>query len=280
MDLWTVLDIKSTTDISAIKRAYAAKSKIFHPEDDPEGFQRLRLAYETALRFAKCNQKNIEVSANVQQTLLIHEPSHCNQESVKILPQIFNTNVRSTAEEIVKEFIDKVRILYDDPNLKNDVALWKNLLKNEEYWNIEIKQKLNLQLLQFLADPDVISRQNLSPYQQISPYRESAYSLPPEVWEFFNTFFFWTEQERELYKIFPTDFLDFVWEKIYFRRVKTEKRKLKNISKRYVPSLKTLLLWIGNLFLIILAISLVACTGAPGIGIAIIFSWLRYKYSK
>ena len=47
--IWNVLGLEPTQDVSAIKRAYAQKTRVCHPEDDPEGFLKLRKAYQAAL---------------------------------------------------------------------------------------------------------------------------------------------------------------------------------------------------------------------------------------
>ena len=57
-DIWTVLGIHPTEDVSAIKRAYAERAKACHPEEDPEGFLHLRQAYQAALNCAEGEQKD------------------------------------------------------------------------------------------------------------------------------------------------------------------------------------------------------------------------------
>lgn len=53
MDYWDILSIDPTDDISKIKKAYAEKSKIVHPEDHPEEFMQLRNAYKYVVSLQK-----------------------------------------------------------------------------------------------------------------------------------------------------------------------------------------------------------------------------------
>ena len=55
-DTWHILNIARTGDEREIKRAYARQLKLNRPEDDPAAFQRLRDAYEEALRMAAHDQ--------------------------------------------------------------------------------------------------------------------------------------------------------------------------------------------------------------------------------
>ncbi len=50
MSCWQTLGIAPTSDEAAIKKAYAARIREHRPDRDPEGFRRVRAAYEEALR--------------------------------------------------------------------------------------------------------------------------------------------------------------------------------------------------------------------------------------
>ena len=58
--IWDVLGIEATDDERDLKRAYARRLKLTHPEDDPEGFQELRAAYELAQRWPACRLEIID----------------------------------------------------------------------------------------------------------------------------------------------------------------------------------------------------------------------------
>lgn len=63
MNFWSILGIQPTNNLKDIKRAYAKQSKVYHPEDDPENFQRLQKAYQEALAWQKSHSGNEEKSA-------------------------------------------------------------------------------------------------------------------------------------------------------------------------------------------------------------------------
>ena len=52
IEIFQILGIEETKDEKAIKNAYREKLTVTNPEDNPEGFKRLRAAYDEACRFA------------------------------------------------------------------------------------------------------------------------------------------------------------------------------------------------------------------------------------
>ena len=63
MNFWSILGIQPTNNLKDIKRAYAKQSKVYHPEDDPENFQRLQKAYQEALAWQKSHSENEDMEA-------------------------------------------------------------------------------------------------------------------------------------------------------------------------------------------------------------------------
>ena len=58
-DFFNTLGIEATKEEKKIKKAYRARLHAVNPEDDPDGFKRLREAYEEALKYARKKSQKI-----------------------------------------------------------------------------------------------------------------------------------------------------------------------------------------------------------------------------
>ncbi|MEB0047617.1 MULTISPECIES: J domain-containing protein [unclassified Pseudomonas] len=87
MDCWSLLQLPEDTDARSIKRSYARLLKVFRPDEDPEGFQRLREAYEEALDIARWRA---EQAAD--------EPEETGAEPLPMLEQADAGNLRAWSD--------------------------------------------------------------------------------------------------------------------------------------------------------------------------------------
>ena len=60
---WSQLGLPGPSDLSEVRHAYAEKLKTAHPEEDPEGFQRLHSAYQLASRMARQQKRGGQPAA-------------------------------------------------------------------------------------------------------------------------------------------------------------------------------------------------------------------------
>ena len=70
-DIWSILGLEATQDISAIKRAYAQKTKTCHPEENLQEFMELRKAYQAALAYAENDTGNTGSFTNAAAETLV-----------------------------------------------------------------------------------------------------------------------------------------------------------------------------------------------------------------
>ena len=112
MDNWAILGISQTEDRDAIKQAYMTILPMYNPEDDAEGFLRLRTAYEKILKSLDSEPKKIETSHT--------------------------------------QFIKEVEEAYMDFSKRCKLKIWKALLKKEVCQRLDMVDETEHLLLQFL----------------------------------------------------------------------------------------------------------------------------------
>lgn len=81
MDCWSVLELPEDADARTIKRSYARLLKTFRPDEDPEGFQRLREAYEEALSVAQWRAEYAAEECEVATVDVVEQPNHANHQA-------------------------------------------------------------------------------------------------------------------------------------------------------------------------------------------------------
>jgi hypothetical protein len=122
-DVWSELQIEPTSDTATIRRAYAKRLRQVHPEDDPEGFQRLRAAYDMALLISswfvvrpETSQAEEQMPSRNPQNGVVLELSEIEAEAVPDAPfwpevadeqlrpvlQLISTNQQSAADQFLR----------------------------------------------------------------------------------------------------------------------------------------------------------------------------------
>lgn len=69
--IWDILGIDPTTDKKKIKKAYAEKTKVYHPEDYPEEFKIVQEAYQWAMKYASksvLDDEDLEIDINTNKS--------------------------------------------------------------------------------------------------------------------------------------------------------------------------------------------------------------------
>lgn len=61
--IFKILEIEETRNEAAIRDAYRKKLMVTNPEDDPQGFMKLREAYEEALKWIKQEGQEAEAAS-------------------------------------------------------------------------------------------------------------------------------------------------------------------------------------------------------------------------
>ncbi|MFF0830226.1 tetratricopeptide repeat protein [Brevibacillus sp. NPDC003359] len=157
MNIWRILDIEPTDDISTIKKAYAKKLKLHHPEDDPDGYQQLREAYDRAIKMAKQREK--KQKAEVTFTADTEAPIQTEEDTPILTVQhrlsfqhIDATLDRNDPVEEIDTFMEQVKALYDDFPSRINPENWTKLLRSDLVWNIHQNRIVSDRLFHFLHE--------------------------------------------------------------------------------------------------------------------------------
>lgn len=189
MTCWNFLELTPTVDTRAIKRSYARKLKQYHPEDDAEGFKKLRQAYEEALVQSRYLSQNTQTNDTEEPTDSITQnendieqsPSNdAPEDEPKDKPGI-------NVEEVAKALMDKLVAVYTDFDKRSDTQAWKAIFDDDSLWNLEVKQHMFFWLFDFISQ---------------HPF------VPAHIYSLMKQHFYWHENHQILAKNFDEQRVD------------------------------------------------------------------------
>ena len=164
---WELLGIKPTKEISKIKEAFAEKAKETHPEDNPEGFLKLREAYQFALRYAGVNQslnthssfqatesrtsywKERTLTSNNNEVLIVGKESVENTETTETIVDFDALDQLIVERQKLTYFFDEMEEnLKGKKNLSN--KYWSELFHSEEFYSVIREKEAAIRFLEVL----------------------------------------------------------------------------------------------------------------------------------
>lgn len=153
MDPWDILGISETADHKVIKRAYAARIKHCHPEDDPQKFQVLREAYEAAL--AWYDYDGADFFAENKAHPATSETPGLSLEEAKTFTFKASSSEETTALEISQEVFEKFLNTFLEKDIQPALEYLQTEIDGSRLWKNRLTLDLvNLHLLQFFEQYD------------------------------------------------------------------------------------------------------------------------------
>ena len=113
MNIWNVLGIEPTNDVSAIKKAYRNQIKANRPDDSESAFMAIRDAYEKALEYAN------------------RGPYDEYMPKYEFYDKEIEGKDESAEYSKYTEWTNKIDALYNDYYNRNNAEEWKRLLYND-----------------------------------------------------------------------------------------------------------------------------------------------------
>lgn len=194
MRYWSILGIEATADKALIKKAYARQLKLHHPEEDPQGYQQLREAFEWAMKRAGDPERS--GAGDTREADEWNKPLY---EEIAVMRQAdfqAEANPRvpvGTPPHPVQLFFEKMRNLYDDFPRRIDPEAWTALMADDFMWNMEYQNVRVNGLVHFL---------------------EGRRHMPREVWTILDHSFRLLESKEALYESYDDEVVDYILEQI------------------------------------------------------------------
>lgn len=142
MNIWDILQIEATSDKKAIKKAYARRSKVVHPEEKPEEFQQLYAAYQAALNYVDhgAEKEGEAVDERIEEKKTASQPATVPQEFQELAE--FFLKKQKHKEECLEAFQQAFDAMKKKHWYKGVRETWKEYLESKEFKEIWMDSKV------------------------------------------------------------------------------------------------------------------------------------------
>lgn len=156
---WQILGINPTNEINQIKKAYAEKSKLYHPEEKPQEFLKLREAYEQALKQAE------DIHINIEDEIFCDEQIENNIDIKKEIDdwQLTNQTFETTAE--ITNAIESFLEIYTTQKRK-DTKIWYKYFTSDVFLQVWREKAFTSKLLEQIKNTNA-NKEFLNPLNAV-----------------------------------------------------------------------------------------------------------------
>ncbi len=207
MNFWQVLGLEPSADTKAIKLAYAKLLKKTRPDDDPEGFQKLREAYEAALSASEVPKNALlhnYFDSDLHQSgiTITDKPSEGVSEAETTNDRTHAKNSDAGLDSEWSEFISGVETLIASPDMVNIRHGWRKLLDSPMLVDLQYRKRASERVFCMVAD------------SCLAPDRKSEEMIGADLVKFLNDEFQWEPQKYDLLIRFGQKRTNAVFEKL------------------------------------------------------------------
>ena len=189
MNKWEILGIEPTHDVKLIRRRYADLVRLYHPEDQPEIYQQIVEAYQSALREArskKTRQESGRSEASSTQQINEQENRMTNSDANSLDFELFKSEEKTEQVDAAQPSLD-----FSDVH--------ETATSNESY-NEPVAPRLNFETVnEDTSSQEVAASRNVLDF---SDYLESEYLIRNAIESIVGNPDYTIEEQEHLWKQF------------------------------------------------------------------------------
>ena len=162
---WQLLGISPTGDKKEIRRAFAAQSRLHHPEEEPEYFVQLNQAYKEALREAAGMEKNAGRETDAGESVLADIAPADTNETAQVQPSLLERMLDAEQSSIQRSMqegaLHDLILLFENPKQAKQVDTWRRFFLSEAFLGEQFSEEFGKGLASYVMQQTLYPWDNL-----------------------------------------------------------------------------------------------------------------------